>query len=35
MSGEIRTVPAATADGKVRLSLKLAHWESKIISISL
>ena len=35
MSGEVRTVPAGTADGKVRLSLRLAHWESKIISISL
>ena len=35
MSGEVRTVPAQAPDGKVRIPLSLAHWESKIISISL
>lgn len=32
-TGEIRTLPAAVENGKVRLSLELKRWESKIISI--
>ena len=32
-TGEIRTLPAETVDGKVRLGLNLKRWESKIISI--
>ncbi|MCR4824377.1 MAG: hypothetical protein K5849_03355 [Bacteroidales bacterium] len=32
-TGTIRTLPAETVDGKVRLGLSLKKWESKIISI--
>ncbi|MCR4859938.1 MAG: glycoside hydrolase [Bacteroidales bacterium] len=32
-TGAIRTIPAETTDGKVRLKLDLKHWESRIISI--
>ena len=32
-TGEVRTLPAETVDGKVRLGLNLKRWESKIISI--